>query len=217
VVLERIRILASEPEILTALVAETNRQLRTELPKLEEQQRHLEKEHRDLQAESDGLLKQLATMTGTEGGTLVAEKLDDLAARRKELEEGIAEVSVAIESIRRQAVDETVVRDALAHIGEVYGGLPPYRRKDLIRLVLDSAQVSETELRLGIRGRLPSVEVIKRGLPSTELAVRSETSKWLLGLMSQSPVIFDLAAVRAVRGLWWTLRLRLVAATPCLP
>ena len=30
-------------------------------------------------------------------------------------------------------------------------------------------------LRLGIRGRLPSVEVIKRGLPSAELAVRSET------------------------------------------
>jgi len=134
-----------------------------------------------------------------------------LAERRQELTGGIAEVTAAIESVRRQAVDETVVRDALAHIGEVYDGLPPYRRKDLIRLVPDRAQVSETELRLAIRGRLPNVEIIKRGLPSAELAPRSETSKWLLGLMSQSSVLFDLTAVRAVRGLWWTLRLRLAA------
>ena len=181
VVLERIRILASESDILTNLVAETNRQLRTELPKLEEQHVHLEKERHNLQAETDALLKQLATMTGTDGGTLVAEKLDALAVRRKELGEGIAEVSTAIESIRRQAVDEAVVREALAHIGEVYEGLPPYRRKDLIRLVLDQAQVSETELRLGIKGRLPSVEVLKRGAQIAELAPRSETSNWLLG------------------------------------
>jgi hypothetical protein len=41
-------------------------------------------------------------------------------------------------------VDEAVVREALAHIGEVYEGLPPYRRKDLIRLVLDRVEVSES-------------------------------------------------------------------------
>jgi site-specific DNA recombinase len=192
VVLERIRILASEPDILTALVAETNRQLRTELPKLEEQKAHLGKERQALQAETDGLLKQLASMTGTDGGTLVAEMLDSLAERRRELEDGIAEVSVTMESIRREAVDEAVVREALAHIGEVYEGLPPYRRKDLIRLVLDRAEVSESELRLAFKGRPPSVEVLKRGEIEREDAPRSETSKWLLGLMSQSPVICDL-------------------------
>jgi len=78
-----------------------------------------------------------------------------------------------MESIRRQAVDETVIRDALAHIGEVYEGLPPYRRKDLIRLVLDRVEVSESELRLAFKGRPPDVEVLKRGELERDDASRS--------------------------------------------
>jgi len=61
--------------------------------------------------------------------------------------------------------------------------------------------------------RPPSVEILKRGVPEEhDDASRSETSKWwLLGLMSQSPTICDLARLNASRGLWYVLRLRLSA------
>jgi len=44
-----------------------------------------------------------------------------------------------------------------------------------------------------------------------EPASRSETSKWLLGLMSQSSVVCDLARLEAFRGLWYVLQLKLAA------
>jgi len=180
VVLERIRILASDPEILKALVAETNRQLRTELPKLEEQTTGLKRQLTDLNSEADSLMKQIASRDSG-GSVFIAEKLDDLADRRQGMQAAIDELQVSIGQIQRQAVDETIIRQALAHISEVYECLPPYRRKDLIRLVLEHAEVSETELRLAIKGRPPTVEVLKRGGNGSEPASRSETSKWLLG------------------------------------
>ena len=81
----------------------------------------------------------------------------------------------------------------------------------MIRLVLEHAEVSETELRLAIKGRPPTVEILKRGGNGSEPASRSEISKWLLGLMSQSSVLCDLAPLEASRGLWCVLRLRLAA------
>ena len=94
--------------------------------------------------------------------------------RRRQLEE-------ALTTLRRQPVDEGVVCEALAHIGEVYECLPPYRRKDLIHLVLEKAEISETQLTLNLKGRPPSVEVLKRGDIERLDASRSETSKWLPG------------------------------------
>jgi len=79
VILERIRILALDPEILKRLVKETNHRLRTELPKLEEQKINLERILADVQADAEGLLKH---MTQGDGALFVAEKLDALADRR---------------------------------------------------------------------------------------------------------------------------------------
>jgi len=118
----------------------------------------------DLNSEADALMKQVASRD-SEGNMFIAEKLADLADHRRGMQAAIAELQVSIGQIQRQAVDETIVRQALAHISEVYECLPPYRRKDLIRLVLEHAKVSETELRLAIKGRAPTVEVLKRGLP----------------------------------------------------
>jgi len=167
-----------------------------------------------VQADAEGLLKH---MTQGDGALFVAEKLDALAERRGEVQNALTDLSEEIEKISRQAVDENVVREALAHIGEVYECLPPYRRKDLIGLVVDRAEISETQLKLGFKGRPPSVEVLKRGEILRENASRSETSEWLLGLMSQSSVIFDLAELKATRGLWSVLRLRLERGTKGVP
>ena len=85
-------------------------------------------------------------------------------------------MELTIDDIRREAVDEGLVHEALTHMGEVYESLPPFRRKELIRLVLDRAEVSESQLRLAFRGR-----------PSANES-RSETSKWLRVEVEYAPV-----------------------------
>jgi site-specific DNA recombinase len=179
-VLERIRVLAAQPEILRDLVAETNRQLETELPKMEDQRTALEKQLEDVKSAADGLLNRLAGLKASDTGALVTEKLDALAQRRRELEAGVAALDLSIDQIRRDAVDEDQVREALAHTAEVFEALPPYRKKELIRLVLTRAEVTRESLKLAFRGRPPALEVLQgkkneRGANTP----RSETPEWL--------------------------------------
>jgi len=72
-------------------------------------------------------------------------------------------------------VNENQVRDALAHIGDIYDELPPFERKKLIRLVLTRAEASPERLQLAFRGRPPDVRRTRK----SEESPRSETSKWL--------------------------------------
>jgi hypoxanthine phosphoribosyltransferase len=63
-------------------------------------------------------MKQL-TSRDSGGNVLIVEKLDDLADRRRSMHAAIDELQVSMSQIQRQAVDETIVRQALAHISEV--------------------------------------------------------------------------------------------------
>jgi len=193
VVLARIKELAQSPEILPRLVAETNRRLRTELPQVQEQRNAKESELTEIRSTADGLMNRLAGMNGSEGGTLIAEKLDELGTRRREIEGAIGTLDLSINQIRREAVNENEVRTALTRITEIYDGLRPYERKELIRLVLIKAEVSDDCLKLAFRGRPPEIREERDNRP------RSETPDWLGGLMSQSPQILDIGPVGSLR------------------
>jgi hypothetical protein len=108
----------------------------------------------------------------SETAIFLKDRLDVLAERRRQTEESLAALELATDEIRREAVDEKQVRRALAHIGEICEGLPPFRRKELIRLVLDRAEVSKSCLRLAFRGRPPEVQ------EKSEAEPRSETPDW---------------------------------------
>jgi len=140
------------------------------------------------------------------GAALVVERLDALAVRRTQIQGSLADLEQTMDQIRREAVDESQGRGAMAKVSEVLETLPPYHRKRLIRLVLQKAVVSETELRLAFQGRPPEVEAFLRGNGKSEDAPRSETPKWLPGLMSQSPTVTDWVRVAARRDLWNAIR-----------
>ena len=177
-VLDRIRVLATEPDVLRDLVAETNRQLQTELPKAQERRAAMEKQLDEVKATSDGLLNRLAAMSTTDAGTLVTEKLDTLGQRRRDLEAGIGALDLSMDQIRREAVNEAQVREALAHTAEVFESLPPFRKKELIRLVLTRAEVTRESLKLAFRGRPPDLAVLqgkKKSATAIHRALRPQT------------------------------------------
>ena len=93
--------------------------------------------------------------------------------------------------IDRERIDQDVVMQALADFTRVFAELPPYKQKDLIRLVLHKAILGPVYVKNGpiwatARGRAPC-------MPEP----RSQTCNWLLGQVSQGVVAWDRVATRA--------------------
>jgi hypothetical protein len=106
----------------------------------------------------------------------------------------------ALERIRRTAVDQEKVVAAIDRFRAVYARLQPYQRKELIRLVVARAEVSESSLRLQFHGNPASEEVFdKVRAPEGITLRRFEPVKWLPGLMSQSAVVRDYRALETGR------------------
>src|SRR5678815_2837177 len=81
-VLDRLKVLASDPALLTPLVAETSRRLQGELPALQKRRKALARQLKELQAQADGLLADWHALAGTEARTFVTAKLSGLAERQ---------------------------------------------------------------------------------------------------------------------------------------
>lgn len=180
VVLSRIRELAKKPALLTPLVAETNRRLTEELPELESRKRTAVQELASVSAEADATFRHAAALDGSAASVFVKEKLEKLAVQRQGLEATVAELGDAADKIRKTAVDQEKVVTAINHFRRIYNHLQPYQRKELIRLVLARAEVSESSLRLQLHGNPASEEVFEKikapeGVPFR----RFEPVKWL--------------------------------------
>ena len=125
VVIERIRQLATEPQMIERIIAETNQKLQTDLPKVAEQQGVLEKELAGVKKTADGLMEQWETLATDDGAVFLKERLDELGKRRGQIEAGLDEVLLATEDIEKEAVDQSLVTEALANFSEVFQHIPP--------------------------------------------------------------------------------------------
>ncbi|MCX5999629.1 MAG: recombinase family protein [Chloroflexi bacterium] len=149
-VLDRIRQLASDGDLLQRLTAEANTRLLRQKPSLEKRRQGLLKSLAEVKAQADRLLDRWSGLEEHAGNSFVTEKLNDLAHRRADLEAGLLEVEQALRQVQEQAVTVDVVRHALARIDEVYGQLRPFEQRELMGLVLKQAKVNEREIVLEI-------------------------------------------------------------------
>ncbi len=180
VVLSRIRELAKKPALLTPLVAETNRRLTDELPELEARRKVAVQELAAVSADADATFRHAAALDGSAASVFVREKLERLAVQRKGLESTVVELDDAIDKIRRTAVDQEKVVAAINRFRKVYAKLQPYQRKEMIRLVVARAEVSELSLRLQLHGNPASEEVFEKiKAPEGGPLRRFEPFKWL--------------------------------------
>ncbi len=175
VVIERIQQLAESPVMLSQIVAATNAKLQTDLPKLIEQKETLEKDFSDVGQTADDMMDQWESLAGEDGAVFLKERLDQLGKRRTEIESALDELSLAIDDVKREAVDQDLVLKALASFGEVFEYIPPYQQKELFRLVIHKAIISEESLELALYGKPLQLTEMTQG------AARSGTSNWLPG------------------------------------
>lgn len=154
-VLGRLKELALREDILAELVTATNQQLHQEMPQLLQQKAVLQRDLTEVKNTADGLMSQWATLAGSDGGMFLKEKLDSLAKRRRELEDGIASLETAVEEIEREAVSRDTVKAALEKMDGVFASLQPHQQKELVRLVLHKAVLSEEEIKIALYGRPP--------------------------------------------------------------
>jgi site-specific DNA recombinase len=147
-ILERLRTLATTPDLLDGIVAATNHRLQRQLPVLGKRRRALLRDLGEVKREQDRLIGNWDELQATEARGLVSEKLNGLVARQQQIDAAIAEVDGTISQVQATRVDAATVRGALANITEIYQHLQPHQRKELFGLIVHRAEVHANEIRL---------------------------------------------------------------------
>ena len=147
-IVDRLQLLAEDPELLDRLTAETNLKLQQSRPKLDREKAGIEKDLKEVRAMADKLLSELVTMDEQTGQSLVKDKLNELGQRKVDLEHGLARVQQELESLDQEAVDTELVRAALGQVKQLFGELKPYEQRELMQLMLHRAEVNEREITL---------------------------------------------------------------------
>jgi site-specific DNA recombinase len=198
-VLARLQQLGSDSGLLDRLVSETNLRLRRQLPSLRKRRASLLKTMSAVKGEADRLLLQLASLTDEQVRGFATDSLRALVQQRDDLERGIAEVDRELTALESASVSADAVRMALSNIGGVYECLQPYERKELVRLLLQRAEVSERRITLEIRAGLE--EFPRPAATGGKSGSRSERPGWLPDPVARSVVVdrFYPGGLRRVR------------------
>jgi site-specific DNA recombinase len=172
VVLERIKELSGQSDIVEGIVKRTNERLKTELPQLRERKDAFERELGDIKATAAGIIKDRDKIGGEKGEVFVREALEELGDRRKGVETGIQEVDQAIREIERESVSHRDVTRALSEFSDVFGQIPPYQQKELVKLVVHRVELASDSMKIALYGRVAAVGPVGEG-------ARIGISEWL--------------------------------------
>jgi site-specific DNA recombinase len=176
-ILGRIQELTSSGPILERLAEETNRRMARERPALATRRRSLQKELDRNKGHADKVLAEWTALEEHAGRAFLTDKLGELAQRRSDLEQGIAEVDEALKRVELDQVTAETVRSALREFSGLYACLTPFEQKELMRLVLHRAEISERQIVLELHAvpapRLAVAQSLQRSGPPSWLPDQS--------------------------------------------
>ena len=175
IVLEAIKVLTKRKDVISEVIKLTNEHLQTEMPQLKQQKDAMEKELQNVNNTANGILNEWSANADT--AVFVKEKLENLGKRRKEIENGIQKIKLAIEEITRDSLDADFIVGVLKNFSDIFKHLKPYQKKELIRLVLHRADISETEMKIALYGNLPDIGPLN--LSDSQDDSRSVIASWL--------------------------------------
>ena len=144
VILNRIKELSTQKDIMGEIIKSTNEKLQKELPQLKEQKTLLQKELTEIKNFADGIMNKWASLASEDSSLFLKDKLDQLGKRRKEIETGIQALEEMIEEIERESVTQELVMLALNKFTDVFEHIQPYQQKELLSLVLHKAILAQT-------------------------------------------------------------------------
>jgi hypothetical protein len=182
--LRRIKDLATDGEMMAGIVRATNRKLHTELPQLKDQKGVLERQLSEVNDLANGIISEWSSVATDDSVVFLRDKLDQLGKRRKDLENGIESLDLAIREIEREVVDAELVRLALSNFTDVFDHIPPHKQKEILRLVVHKTVLTEDTLKIALYGRSPE---IRPAMKSD--GARCQMGEWLPGQMSESVVL----------------------------
>ncbi|MFQ6028916.1 MAG: recombinase family protein [Dehalococcoidia bacterium] len=149
-IVDRLQLMAQDPDLLDRLTTETNGKLQQGKPQLEQQAAGLERDLKDVKARADKLLTEMVTMDQQTGQSFIKDKLNELGQRQLDLAQGLAEVQRERNALDREAVDVEQLRATLGQVKGLYGALQPYQQKELMQRILQRAEVNEREITLEV-------------------------------------------------------------------
>jgi site-specific DNA recombinase len=143
VVLERIKELSGRSDILDGIISRTKETLERELG--------------NIKASAESITKDWEAIVSDKGKIFVRETLEELATRREGVETGIQEVDQAIREIERESVSHQEVMQALSEFSDVFGQIPPYQQRDLVKLVVNRVELASDSMKMALYGRVAAV------------------------------------------------------------
>ena len=130
--MEQIRRIGSDPRILERAIAKAEEQRRSRATDLTIERRLAEKELSGLATE----LRKLVPLIGHRNQT-VTDRMADLQERIGQTERRLSEVLQELESLERQAVDESDFRVALAEFGPVWESLNSREQSRIVHSLVE--------------------------------------------------------------------------------
>ena len=154
-ILEQIKKLSLQKNVISTIVDSTNLKLHKELPQLKENMVELEKELAKVKDSCSGIVNGWLNQVSIETKKILNEQLEILAKRRNDIETGIQALKNQIGDIQHEVIDQKQVIQALNKFNDVFYQIQPYKQKELIRLLLYKAVLSNDTIKLALFGNLP--------------------------------------------------------------
>ena len=132
-VVEQIRKLARDPELVRQVFAEASRQQKAMIPKLESERKRLSK---DKQAKGEEIRRLVDAMAAGKRSSAVAERLTELEGVIAKIEERVREIDAQLASLSEQAIDPDDVAKKLAEFEGVWAVLHPPEQLHLVRCLI---------------------------------------------------------------------------------
>jgi site-specific DNA recombinase len=151
-VLGRFGHLVNDAETVAALTEKANAVLARARPSVEKRIRSLKRSLRALDGEVRSVAGGLAQATA-EAARLVNQQLAELGARRGELEAALAEADRELRALAEGGVTAEEVTAGLHDFERVFEHLQPFEQKELVRLLLRQATLSDRHLTLHLNGK----------------------------------------------------------------
>jgi hypothetical protein len=98
----------------------------------------------EVNSQANPLINEWPALASEDGTAFLKDKLDNLGKKRNRLEDGLEALDLSIAEVDRHSVDCGLVVKALADFSDVVAELPPYRQKELMRLVLRKVILGRT-------------------------------------------------------------------------
>ena len=149
-VIDRLRFLAEDEEVVAALVERANAVNQRKRPPLEKQLRSHEWTRQRLAAESALVITRAADPAYAGSAGDFAAHLDGLSRQKLAVENGIAETMAQLDLLSNGAVGAESIRAGLRNFARVHEYMKPHEKRELIRTILSRAQIGDRTLILDV-------------------------------------------------------------------